>query len=103
MVITAYDSKAAIVKATPLNAYDRYVKPLVLNILENAERRNTLSKVSTGIKPKAKNPASMSATYTPSVAEATTDNVTADIWVALSNPIPKTNPVTKAEPKGLKM
>ena len=75
------------------------MKPLVLNILENAERRTTLSKVSTGIKPKAKNPASISATCYSKRLGGDTDNVNADIWVAVSNPIPKANPVTKAEPK----
>ncbi len=77
--ITEYDSIAAIVKASPLNAYAIYVKPLVLNILENAERRTTLSNVSIGIIPIAKNPARISATCTPSVADAATVNVNADI------------------------
>lgn len=79
LVMTEYDSIAAIVKASPLNAYAIYVKPLVLNILENAERRTTLSNVSTGIIPRAKNPARISATCTPSVADAATVNVNADI------------------------
>ena len=99
-VITEYDSIAAIVRATPLSAYAIYLNALVLNILENADRRTTLSSVSTGIIPMAKNPASINATCTPSVAEATADNVRAEIWVAVSNPKPNTKPVIRAEPKG---
>jgi hypothetical protein len=79
LLITEYDSIAAIAKASPLNAYAIYVKPLVLNILENAERRTKLSNVSTGIIPKAKNPARISATCIPSVAETATVNVNAVI------------------------
>ena len=79
LLMTAYDSIAAIAKASPLNAYAIYVNPLVLNILENAERRATLSNVSTGIIPKAKNPARIRATCIPSVADAATVNVNADI------------------------
>lgn len=79
LLITEYDSIAATAKASPLNAYAIYVKPLVLNILENAERRTTLSKVSIGIIPEAKNPARISATCTPSVADAATVSVNADI------------------------
>src|SRR5205823_3560726 len=78
-VMTEYDSNAAILRATPLNAYAMYLNTLVLNILENAERRTTLSRVSTGIIPIAKNPASINATCTPTVAEATADNVIAEI------------------------
>jgi hypothetical protein len=54
LVITAYDSKAAIDRAIALNAYDMYTKALVLSILENAERTNILSKVSTNIIPMTK-------------------------------------------------
>ena len=79
LLMTEYDSIAAIVMASPLNAYAIYLNALVLNILENAERSTTLSSVSTGIIPIAKNPASINATCTPSVAEATADNVRAEI------------------------
>jgi len=79
LVMTEYDSIAAIVKASPLNAYAMNVKPLVVNILENAERRTALSNVSIGIIPRAKNQARISATCTPRVAEAATVNVNADI------------------------
>jgi hypothetical protein len=56
--------------------------------------------VSIGIIPIAKNPAKINATCTPSVAEATADNVMAEICVAVSNPKPNTTPVIIAEPKG---
>ena len=103
LVMTEYDSIAAIVKASPLNAYAIYVNPLVLNILENAERTTILSNVSIGIIPIAKNPARTSATCTPSVADAATVNVKADICVAVSNPNQNTRPVINAEPKGPKI
>lgn len=54
LVITAYDSKSAIDRAIALNAYDMYTNALVLSILENAERTNILSKVSTNIIPMTK-------------------------------------------------
>jgi hypothetical protein len=98
--MTEYDSIAAIAKASPLNPYAIYVNRLVLNILENAERRTTLSNVSTGIIPKAKNLARIRATCIPRVADAATVNVNADIWVAVSKPSPNTRLVTRAEPKG---
>src|SRR5581483_8114620 len=46
-----YDTIAATDSATPLSAYDRYLKPFVLNILENADRSTKLSSVSSGIIP----------------------------------------------------
>ncbi len=78
-VITEYDSKAAIVRATALNAYDMYAKALVLSIFDYADRTNILSNESTNIIPIAKKTASIRAIWTPSVADATTDNVNADI------------------------
>lgn len=61
-----------------------------------------LSKVSVEIIPNAKNPAKIKAVWTPIVADATTNNVIAEICVAVSNPRPNTNPVTSAEPTGPK-
>src|SRR5919204_1830292 len=79
LLMSENDSIAAIVKATPLKAYAIYLNTLVSNILANAERRTTLSRVSTGIIPIAKNPASTNATCTPNVADATADNVRTEI------------------------
>src|SRR5690348_17974730 len=92
-----YDSSAATKSATPLNPYAMYRKPLVSNILENAERITTLSRVSTGIMPSAKNPERISAVWIPAVADATADIVIAEICVAVSKPNPNTIPVTKEE------
>src|SRR5256885_16767886 len=100
LVTVPYDSRDAMVTAAPLRAYAMYLKPLVLNILENAERRMILSKVSTGIIPIAKNPARINAVWIPAVADATADKVIADICVAVSKPKPKTKPMTRAEPRG---
>ena len=77
LYIVEYVSAAATVRATPLNAYDMYVKTLVLSIFENAERTNT--NVSTSIIPMAKKTARLIAIWTPSVADATADIVNADI------------------------
>src|SRR5437660_9901845 len=79
LVITAYASVKAIVRATPLNAYAIYLKPLVSIILEKGARRTTLSNVSTGIMPIPKNAARMRPTCTPSVADALAPSVHADI------------------------
>ena len=56
-----------------------YLNPLVPSVLENAERKMTLSNVSTGIIPRAKNPARTRAIWTPAVADATADKVIAEI------------------------
>ena len=72
-------------------------KPLVWSIFENAERSMTLSNVSIGISPIAKKPAKVSIVSTPEVADATTDKVMAEIYVAVSNPSPHVIPVTTAE------
>lgn len=99
-IIVEYDSNEATIMARPLNAYAIYLKPVVSNILENAERRTTLSSVSIGIIPRAKNPERINAVWIPAVADATADMVIAEICVAVSKPKPNTSPVTKEEPTG---
>ncbi len=94
-VIVEYDSNKAINRATLLSAYAMYRKPLVSNILENADRITILSSVSTGIMPSAKNPERINAVWIPAVADTTADIVIAEICVAVSKPRPKTIPVQR--------
>jgi len=68
--------------------------------LEKAERRTALSSVSTGIIPMAKKAARINAACIPRVAEANADKVIAEIWVAVSNPSPNTNPVINEDLNG---